>query len=160
MINMKKKILLTLGIIVMTFYTINSNAQEKLDVQSHAYYSSIVSNTRSNIINKDFSNFFQIMKEHGVDFKSFLVTYTSPWTKDSKGKAYIKEIIFCIVNFFSLEYETNYDCFVVTPEEKILFDDFVNKCPQTSPYSILKDFKHVKIKSFNHKVDQKVFTIE
>ena len=151
MINMKKKILLSVLLIIA--YTVISYAQTPKDFDKEVIkYSTIVKWDRDKVINGDLENLFKVMKKENVEFKAFYVTFTSPWAEDSNGKSYVDEINFTIVNFYDLDYNSFCHRFIVAIKDKIEYNDFVKKCKETAPGAILKHYGKVKVKNFRYKI--------
>jgi hypothetical protein len=150
MINMKKKILLSVLLIIA--YTVISYAQTPKDFDKEVIkYSTIVKWDRDKVINGDLENLFKVMKKENVEFKSYYVTFTSPWTEESRGKAYVDEIHFAIVNIYDLDDNTPYHRFVVKINDRIEYNDFIKMCSD-KPLTILGHFSKVKVKDFRYKI--------
>lgn len=136
----------------MFLNAININAQ-KVDRQSVEKYIELMYRVRGKIINKDIANLFSVMGEYNIKFITYSANFTSPWTEESKGKAYVDEIHLALVDIYNLDDNARYHCFVITPAEKIEYDYFVKKGGFYDARNLLTSFKNVKIKNIYYHVD-------
>ena len=150
---MKKKILLSVLFIIA--YTIISYAQTPKDFEKEIpKYTAIVNRNKQKVIDGDLENLFKVMKKENIEFKSFYVDFTSPWTEESHGKAYVEEIHFFIDNFYDLDDNSLCHSFVVKIKDKIEYNVFAKKCEETNPLAILKYYGKVKVIDFIYEVGQ------